>query len=153
LRVYPTAVLAHSSCFLVAAPVDSSVLEPDHRVTGIVKGLLEGRHRGFLEGLDDYTLARAIAALYGGLVLVYRCSGPVPLARISVEERITIKRTGSRLACPLLSDRRILDSWALIQSGDALKGLQHIAGCTASPRGHYWHVGGDSRILPFGIDF
>ena len=149
---YPTAVLAHSPCFLVAAPLDDEVLRVDEKVAGRALKALEDPLSLRDERLDKYTLARILAALYGGLILFYTCRGVIPLSRASVDEGITVKRLAAQRSCPPLEDSRILDAWSLILSGEAARGLQHMAGCMPSPPGHYWHVGGASRISPIGIN-
>ena len=152
ISVYPTAVLARSPCLLVAAPIENSTLPVDERVSRAVAKALEDPASLKAGKLDDYTLARTLAALYGGLILFYTCRGLTRLSRASVEEGITIRRLDYQRTCPTLDDHRVLDAWSLILSGDVAQGLRYLAGCMPSPPGHYWHVGGASRISPIGIN-
>lgn|GEM_PF-638320 len=148
-RISPALILAVGECLAVSAAIEYEDLEVPRRVEEAVLNLYTYGDLRVLEGLslEDRILAYTIA--YGGLILTYTCEPVTPISRAHVTVGIEIAREGG--TPQRVSDRRILEAWALVYLGREEEGLNSIKGVSYYPKHLEWRPGGMIKILPVAI--
>ncbi len=147
VEVGPSIVLAVGERLIAAAALEEAPAwaYPPRGTLDLVARLLSGE--GMPRGADPLEAARALATVYGGVILVYMVEGlPVPIARLPPV--IGSLDLGDPGGCRprVASDAELLEWWARSAAGNRLEG----EGCTHSPEGIPWRAPGSLGIAPVG---
>ncbi len=147
VEVGPSIVLAVGERLVAAAALEEapSWALPTGKTLEFIAMLLSGER--LPNGANPLAAARALATVYGGVVLVYVVDdSPTPIARLPpVIGGLSLRDPG---ACSpkAMGDEELLEWWARSAARSKLEG----EGCTHSPEGAPWRAPGPLRIAPVG---
>jgi len=145
VRVKPVVVLAESPSLVLAASLEEAPWRPPRRAVEALAQILAGDPRGALASMDPLEAALAVAAAYGGIVLVSKTRPPAAMARLVPGAGLMLER-GACSPSPL-ADGDLVEAWARIYWGDPVGPR-----CTVEPGGYKWGYPGPLQVAPVGYE-